>query len=42
MNRHEAVVKLLLNKGPKLESNDRDSRTLLLRTAENEHEAVKS
>ena len=40
MNGHEAVVKLLLEKGAELESKDRDGRTPLSWAAENGQEAV--
>ena len=40
-NGHEAVVKLLLEKGAELETKDKDyGRTPLLWAAENGHEAV--
>jgi ankyrin repeat protein len=39
-NGHEAVVKLLLEKGAELESKDKDGRTPLSWAAENGHEAV--
>ncbi|KAH8710123.1 hypothetical protein GQ44DRAFT_627087, partial [Phaeosphaeriaceae sp. PMI808] len=39
-NRHEAVIKLLLKKGTKLESKDNNSRTLLLYTIRNRYEVV--
>ena len=39
-NGHEAVVKLLLEKGAELEAKDSDGRTPLRRAAENGHEAV--
>ena len=40
MNRHQAVVKLLLEKGADLESKDWAGRTPLSRAAEKRHEAV--
>ncbi|TVY42671.1 Vegetative incompatibility protein HET-E-1, partial [Lachnellula cervina] len=40
MHGHEAVVKLLLEKGAELESKDRDSQTPLFWAAKNGHEAV--
>src|SRR6202034_4113065 len=39
-NGHEAVVKLLLEKGAELETKDNNGRTLLLWAARNGHEAV--
>jgi hypothetical protein len=40
LNGHEAVVKLLLEKGAELEAKDEDGRTPLLWAARNGHEAV--
>jgi len=37
---HEAVVRLLLNKGADLEAKNKNNRTLLSLAAENGHEAV--
>jgi ankyrin repeat protein len=39
-NGHEAVVKLLLEKGAELETKDKDGRTPLSWAAESEYEAV--
>src|ERR1700733_2498454 len=40
MNRHEAVVPLLLEKGTELESKDSEGQTQLLWAAAKKHEAV--
>jgi ankyrin repeat protein len=41
INKHKAVVKLLLNTGKvKADLGDSNSKTLLLHTAKNEHKAV--
>ena len=39
-NGHLAVVKLLLEKGAKVNLKDRDDRTLLWWAVENKHEAI--